>query len=446
MSKVEFPADFLWGAATASYQIEGGWKEGGKGESIWDRFSHTPGKVARDENGDVACDHYRLWRDEIALMKEMKLKAYRFSISWPRVMPNGRGAVEQRGIDFYSRLIDELLANNIQPLPTLYHWDLPQSLEDLGGWPNRDVAKWFADYAHVIARALGDRLEMMTTFNEPSIFSVCGYLIGEHAPGYADPMKYFPASHHINLAHGLAVEAIRAEVKNKVGTVLQLGPFHPKGDSELDGRAAHRLDGLMNRWYADPVTVGTYPKDMLELIGGLVPIKDGDMKTIHQPLDFIGLNLYTRHAAYHDPNTPLLEAQADECYPSNREHTAMNWEVYPESIYETLMRFPSEWGDPEVYITENGAAFEDMVENGGVRDDRRINYLKLYLEQVRRAMDEGVKVKGYFVWSFLDNFEWSLGYDKRFGLVHVDYETLRRTPKASAFWYRELIENGYFEM
>jgi len=369
MSRVEFPEDFLWGAATASYQIEGGWNEGGKGESVWDRFSHTPGKIEDKSSGDVACDHYHRYKDDVALMRELKLGAYRFSISWPRILPEGRGKVEQRGIDFYSKLVDELLAAGIEPAPTLYHWDLPQALEDKGGWANRDIAGWFADYAGVVAKALGDRLPMLTTFNEPGIFSVLGYLIGVHAPGHKDPMKYFPASHHINLAHGRAVQAIRAETSTtKVGTVLQLGPFHPKTDSDEDAVAARRMDGLMNRWFAEPVTVGTYPADFLELIEGLVPIEKGDMETIYQPLDFIGMNLYTRIFAHHDKNTPLLEAMADEGHKlPGAEYTAMGWEVYPESIYETLMRFPAEWGDPDVYITENGAAYDDQVVNGAVR-------------------------------------------------------------------------------
>ncbi len=448
MSKVEFPDDFLWGAATASYQIEGAPEEGGKGESVWDRFSHTPGKTRDGHTGDVACDHYHLYRDDVALMSELGLRAYRFSISWPRIMPAGRGKVEQRGIDFYSSLIDELLAAGITPMPTLYHWDLPQVLEDKGGWANRDLAGWFGDYAQAVAKHLGDRLPMISTFNEPGIFSVLGYLIGQHAPGHKDPMKYFPASHHVNLAHGQAVQAIRAESPtSKVGTVLQLGPFHPRTDSEEDHLAARRMDGLMNRWFVEPVTMGTYPADFLELVGALVPIKEGDMKAIHQPLDFVGLNLYTRIICHYDQSTPLLEAMADEGHQDpDKEYTAMGWEVYPESIHETLTRFPAEWGDPEVYITENGAAYDDQIVNGAINDEARINYFKLYLAQVRRAMDDGVKVRGYFAWSLMDNFEWAHGYHKRFGLIHVDYQTMRRTPKASAFWYRDLIGSGGYEL
>jgi beta-glucosidase len=448
MAKIEFPEDFLWGAATASYQIEGAWDEGGKGESIWDRFSHTPGKIKNGDTGDVACDHYHRFKDDVALMKELKLKGYRFSISWPRILPEGAGRVEQRGIDFYSSLVDELLDAGITPLPTLYHWDLPQALDDKGGWTSRDVAGWFGDYAQVVAKNLGDRLDMLTTFNEPGIFSTLGYLLGDHAPGIADPLKYFAVSHHINLAHGAAVQAIRAESpKTKVGAVLQLPPMHPSSESEDDKRAARVMDCLMNLWYAEPVLIGRYPEDFLELIKSLVPIQDGDMEKIYQPLDFAGLNLYTRTFAKHDPEVPLLEANVDFTRRvAGADYTAMGWEVYPESIYQSLMRFKNEWGDPEVYITENGAAFRDEVVNGGVNDQKRIDYFKAYLEQVRRAMDEGVKVKGYFAWSFMDNFEWALGFSKRFGLIYTDYETLKRIPKASAFWYRELIENGSYEL
>ena len=445
MSFLSFPGDFLWGAATSSYQIEGAAKEACKGESIWDRFVHTPGKIAGNDNGDTACDHFHRYRDDVSLMREMRLQAYRFSISWPRILPNGSGKIEQRGLDFYSSLVDELLAAGIKPFITLYHWDLPQALEDKGGWANRDIAGWFGDYASAVARAIGDRVPFFTTLNEPGIFSVLGYLTGRHAPGHEDPGRYFKACHHINLAHGVAAEALRADSKAEVGTVLQLGPFHPRGDSEEDLEAARKLDGLFNRWYAEPVTLGKYPEDMMELFGGMVPIEPKDMERISTPLDFIGMNIYTRMWAYHAPEVPLLEAMVDEKYRvQGAKYTEMGWEVYPEAMHEALMRFKNEWGDPPVYITENGAAFDDKVVAGGVRDQDRIDYYKAYLEQVRRAMDEGVDVKGHLAWSLMDNFEWAEGYTKRFGLVHVDFETLARTPKASAFWYREVIENGGF--
>jgi beta-glucosidase len=448
MTKISFPPDFLWGAATASYQIEGSAQADGKGESIWDRFSHTPGKISDGATGDDACDHYRRYREDVALMRELGLRAYRFSIAWPRILPEGKGRLEQRGLDFYARLLDELHAVGITPLPTLYHWDLPQGLEEKNGWANRDCAGWFADYAALIANKLGDRLTMISTFNEPGIFSTLGYLTGYHAPGLKDPVKFFRAIHHINLAHGLAVEAMRAEApKLKIGTVLQLPPIHPRGDSPDDERAARLMDALMNRWWADPIFKGSYPADLLELVSPLVPIQEGDLVRIHQPLDFAGMNCYSRVFAYHDPKVPLLEAMIDESHRvSGADYTAMGWEVYPRCLSESLLRFKTEWGDPEVYITENGAAYDDHVVNGGVADDERIRYFQLYLAEVRRAMDAGVKVRGYFVWSLLDNFEWAHGFTKRFGLIHTDYATQRRTPKASAFWYQRLIGEGQYDL
>jgi beta-glucosidase len=446
MKRIEFPRDFLWGAATASYQIEGAWQEDGKGESVWDRFTHTPGKIKTGETGDVACDHFHRFAADVALMRALKLQAYRFSISWPRVLPQGKGAVNPKGLDFYSRLVDALLAAGLTPLVTLYHWDLPQALQDLGGWTRRDIAGWFGDYAGVVARALGDRVKLWATFNEPGIFSVLGYLLGMHAPGLTDAIQYFPVSHHINLAHGQAVRALRAEAGSaQVGTVLQLAPFYPVTDSEADRQAARALDGLMNRWYAEPVLIGRYPQDLLDLLKPLLPIQPGDLEQIYQPLDFAGLNLYTRVFARHDPSVPLLQAMADWNHRvPGAEYTAMGWEVYPQAIYESLLRFKNEWGNPPVYITENGAAYDDRLEAGAVRDPARIEYLKKYLAAVRRAMDQGAKVKGYFVWSFLDNFEWAEGFSKRFGLVYTDYPTQRRVPKHSALWYRQVIEaSGY---
>ena len=448
MARVSFPNDFLWGAATSSYQIEGAWDQDGKGESIWDRFAHTPGRIRDGSSGDVACDHYHLYREDISLMRRLGLRAYRFSVSWPRVLPQGKGAVNPKGLDFYSRLADGLLEAGIKPLITLYHWDLPQALQDLGGWANRDIAHWFADYAAAVARRLGDRVDLWTTMNEPQVFALLGHFTGEHAPGQMDPLKYFPASHHINLAHGDGVAAIRAESSAaRVGTVLQLPPFHPRSDREEDRRAARVLDGLSNRWYAEPVLLGRYPQDILDLLKPLkLPIHDGDLKRIHQPLDFAGLNLYTRAFARHEPAIPLIQAMIDEKHRvPGAKYTDFDWEIYPEAIYESLMRFKNEWGDPAVYVTENGMAWRDEVRDGEVHDPERIEFLTAYLAQVRKAMDHGVKVKGYFQWSLLDNFEWAYGYTKRFGLVHVDFATQARTPKASAAWYRDVIKTGGFE-
>ncbi len=312
MARISFPQDFLWGTATSSYQIEGAWKEDGKGESIWDRFTHTPGKIKDGGTGDVACDHYHKYGEDVALMRELGLRGYRFSVSWPRVLPLGKGQLNSKGMDFYSRLTDTLLEAGIEPLVTLYHWDLPQSLQDLGGWANRDVARWLGDYAAVVSAALGDRVKLWNPLNEPQIFGMLGHFTGQHAPGSMNPLQYLHLSHHINLAHGEAVAAIRNEVSDsKVGCVLQLPPIHPRSDSEEDRRAAHILDGLMNRWYAEPVLIGTYPEDILHLLKDLdLPIREGDMERIHQPLDFAGLNLYSRVFAHHDPSVPLTRSRA----------------------------------------------------------------------------------------------------------------------------------------
>jgi len=445
MARIAFPSDFLWGTATSSYQIEGAWNLHGKGESIWDRFSHTPGRIKDGSTGDTACDHYHRFREDVALMKELGLRGYRFSVSWPRIFPLGKGPLNPEGLDFYSRLTDCLLDAGIRPLVTLYHWDLPQALQDLGGWANRDIAGWFGDYAAAVSRRLGDRVDLWVTLNEPQVFGMLGYFLGQHAPGIADPLMYLAVSHHIHLAHGAAVQAIRAEAASaRVGTVLQLPPVHPRSDSERDAQAARTVDGLLNRWYAEPVLVGRYPQDILDRVQPLnPPIREGDMKRIHQPLDFAGLNVYTRAFAYHDPGVPLFQAMLDEHHRvAGAEYTAFDWEVYPPAIFESLMRFKDEWGNPPVYVTENGMANEDRLVHGRVEDRERIRYLAAYLAQVRRAMDRGVQVRGYFLWSFLDNFEWAEGFTKRFGIVHVDFDTLERTPKASAGWYRSVIRDG----
>ena len=451
MSIIEFPNNFLWGAATAAYQIEGAWQENGKGESIWDRFVHTPGNVQNNATGDKACDHYHRYREDVALMKKLNLGAYRFSISWPRIMPDGKGRINLKGVDFYSRLIDEFMDAGITPMATLYHWDLPQTLQDGGGWENRDIAPRFADYAAAVGQKLGDRLKMWATFNEPSMFTVLGYVLGSHAPGNKDPLTYFTIAHHVNLAHGEAVIALRNEAKDlEIGTVLNIPSIHPSTDSREDRAAALRMDGILNRWYADPVMLGTYPEDILDMISSLnVPIAQGDMEKIYQPLDYCGMNLYSRLFVKHDNRIPLFEASVDvkkgRSVP-DAQYTEMGWEIYPESIYESLIRFKNEWGNPIVYITENGAAMADRLVGGCIEDDGRINFYRAYLKQVRRAIDNDVKVKGYFAWSFMDNFEWAYGYSKRFGLVYVDFDTQERILKKSACWYRDLIaENGFRE-
>jgi len=381
-------------------------------------------------------------------MRELGLGAYRFSVSWPRILPRGKGKVNQEGLDFYSRLTDTLLEADIEPLVTLYHWDLPQPLQDLGGWGNRDISRRFGDYAALVARALGDRIKLWTTLNEPQIFGMLGHFTGQHAPGSTHQLQYIHLSHYINLAHGEGVAAIRNEASTpKIGCVLQLQPIHPRSDSEPDRRAARIMDGLMNRWYAEPVLIGRYPEDILELFKDLdLPIREGDLERIHQPLDFAGLNLYSRLFAHHDPSVPLVEATLDfDCRIPGARYTHFGWEYYPEAIHEALMRFKNEWGDPVVYVTENGTSADDRLVDGEVNDQERIDFLSDYLAQVRRAMDDGVKVKGYFQWSFMDNFEWAEGYTQRWGMVYVDHASLRRTPKASAYWYRDLIASGGYD-
>lgn len=440
---IRFPADFLWGAATASYQIEGAWREGGKGESIWDRFSHTPGKIENGDTGDVAADHYRRWQADIELMAELGLKAYRFSIAWPRILPQGYGKVEPRGLDFYNRLVDGLLHAGIEPWVTLYHWDLPQALQDRGGWPARDTAKAFADYAEVVARHLGDRVKHWMTLNEPWVSAVLGHYLGIHAPGHKDLTETARATHHLLLGHGWAVPLIhRDSAGSQVGVVLNYSPAHPASDREEDVLAARISDGVVHRMYLDPLAGWPYPADVVEAQGlELDMIEQGDMAAIATPIDFLGLNNYTREVV--DRARPFeLGVLKDD----GIERTEMGWEVYPEGMYEMLMRVTREYPFKAFYITENGAAFADRAGPTGTIDDpRRVSFLKRYLTQAARAIGDGAPLKGYFVWSLMDNFEWARGYAKRFGLVYVDYETQERIPKTSARWYSRVIATNAIE-
>jgi beta-glucosidase len=434
----------MWGAATASYQVEGGWREGGKGESIWDRFSHAPGKIRDGDTGDVAADHYHRWESDIQLMQDLGLGAYRFSISWPRILPEGWGKIEPRGIDFYSRLVDGLLRAGIQPWITLYHWDLPQALEDRGGWPNRDTAKAFAEYAEVVARRLGDRVRHWITLNEPWCSAILGYRTGVHAPGRQDRAAAAAAAHHLLLGHGLAVPAIRRDCPGgQVGITLNYRPMHPATDSEENHFAARLQDGLLQRRFLDPLAGRSYPADVIENGGVALDVVQGDdMQRISSPLDFLGLNNYTREVV----NAGAVEP-GDARPPVAAERTDMGWEVYPPAIYEMLMRVAREYPFKAFVVTENGAAFPDAVgPNGEVDDPRRVAYLRSYVEQAGRALAEGAPLKGYFVWSLMDNFEWAHGYSKRFGLYYVDYATQARIPKSSARWYRRVIaENAVMD-
>ncbi len=439
-----FPPDFLWGASTAAYQIEGAWNEDGKGESIWDRFSHTRGRVRNGDTGDVACDHYHRYKEDIALMAELGLKAYRFSIAWPRIFPTGSGPINQPGLDFYRRLIAELREHGIIPMATLYHWDLPQALQDRGGWSNRDTALRFADYAATMFAELGTDVPIWATLNEPAIAAYLGHLAGVKAPGTRRFWDFMYVNHHMLLGHGLAVQAFREIAPPRtpdlpapgIGVVLNPQPTHPAGTSPQHIAAAAWFDTMWNKLYLEPIFRGTYPESALRYYrrrGMLLNYRPGDMEIISQPLDFLGLNIYTRAVV---AAAPIVGARA-VTMPGPA--TAMGWEIYPPCVYEVL-KLAQEYTNIPIYITENGAAFEDQVQpDGTINDHRRLEYLYGHIAEAHRAICDGVNLKGYFVWSLLDNFEWEDGYDKRFGIIHIDFKTLKRTWKRSAFWYRDVI-------
>jgi len=447
-SILRFPEGFIWGAATSAYQIEGGVTEGGRGPSIWDTFCRSEGKVFQGHTGDVACDHYHRYAEDVELMRTLGLHAYRFSIAWPRILPEGRGEVNPEGLDFYDRLVDALLAAGIQPFATLYHWDLPQALQDAGGWVSRDTVGAFCEYADAVSRRLGDRVKNWITHNEPWVVAFAGHAWGWHAPGLQDMATALQVAHHLLLSHGEAVPILRENggAGTQVGITLNLAPVHPASPAAEDVAAARRRDGYLNRWFLDPLFKGTYPEDMLAFYGQLAPlVQPGDMARIAAPLDFLGVNYYTRNVVRDDPESP--EVQSRLVMPEGAEVTEMGWEVYPQGLYELLMRLRDDYRPPAIYITENGAAFPDeATPDGRVFDPRRIAYLDGHLRQVHRAIREGVPLKGYFVWSLLDNFEWSHGYSKRFGLVYVFYPTQQRIVKESGYWYRRVIErNGLVE-
>jgi len=430
-----FPPDFTWGAATAAYQIEGAASVGGRGESIWDRFTSIPGNIANGDTGEVACDSYHRYSEDVRLMRELGLDAYRFSISWPRVLPDGRGRPNQDGLDFYDRLVDELLANGIEPYPTLYHWDLPQALEDRGGWPRRDTVDAFVEYVHAVSARLGDRVTHWITHNEPWVASWLGYGSGEHAPGRRSSADALAAAHHLLLSHGRATEVLRTGADTKVGITLDLIPMHPFEDTEADRDAVRKEDGFRNRWFLDPVLRGEYPSDVLERWAAILPaIADGDMRTIAARIDFLGVNYYRRHVVRADETGSPVVVE-----PEGVEQTAMGWEVYPEGLLELLVRLHEEYESPPLYVTENGAAFDDTRSNGTVDDPERTSYIARHVDAMARAIERDVPLAGYFVWSLLDNFEWTRGYSKRFGIVYIDFQTLERVPKASYDWYRDFI-------
>jgi beta-glucosidase len=439
-----FPRGFLWGASTSAYQIEGSPLADGAGPSIWQRFAHTPGRTANGETGDVACDHYRRWKSDVALMRELGLTAYRFSIGWSRIFPQGTGTMNTRGLDFYDTLVDELLANDIVPNATLFHWDLPAALDDRGGWLNRDSADWFGDYARAVFARLGDRVSMWATLNEPWVVTDGGYLHGVLAPGHGNMFEAPLASHNLLRAHGRGVQAFRAENRaGQIGIVVNLEPKDAASDSPADIAAAQRGDAYMNRQYLDPVFKGKYPDEMCEIFGAAWPtFPADDFAQISQKIDFVGVNYYTRGVVRDEPDArPLRTAYVRQ---PGRAYTETGWEVHPASLTRTLLWVTERYGPIPLYITENGAAVYDAPHaiDGAVEDPLRVWYLREHLRAARTAISQGADLRGYFAWSLFDNYEWSLGYSKRFGIVHVDYETQERTPKSSAHFYSRVIASN----
>jgi beta-glucosidase len=425
-----FPANFVWGVATSAYQIEGAAHDDGRGDSIWDVFCRRPGAIRDGSSGERACDHYHRVDEDVALIASLGVRAYRFSIAWPRVQPRGSGAWNEQGFAFYDRLIDALLGQGIAPHVTLYHWDLPQALQERGGWTDRDTVGRFGDYAAEVARRIGGRAASIATHNEPWVVAILGHEAGIFAPGLRSQQAAMQVSHHLLLSHGVALKALRAQgCAAPLGIVLNQSPIHPATDSAEDQAKARLDDGLTIRWYMDPLLCGTYPQDVLQFLGADAPsVRDGDMDTIHQPLDFLGINYYTRNVS--GTGAPL------DPVASGKEVTDMGWEVFPGGLSELLGRLNADHRLPPVYIMENGAAYPDRLVGGRVADPDRIRYLSSHIAALGDALATGVDVRGYFVWSLLDNFEWADGYSKRFGIVYVDYATQRRTPKDSARWYQ----------
>lgn len=463
MSRVSFPEGFVWGTATASYQIEGAVAEDGRGPSIWDTYSHTPGRTLNGDTGDVACDHYHRWADDLDLVAELGVDAYRFSIAWPRVMPSGKGAVNRAGLGFYDRLVDGLLDRGITPVATLYHWDLPQPLEDAGGWPVRSTALAFEEYAAVVTRALGDRVPVWTTLNEPWCSAFLGYGSGVHAPGRHDPADALTAAHHLNLAHGLAGAVIREQVPgSQLSITLNLHVARPASDSAADVDAARRIDAVANRVFLEPILRGSYPADLLADTASVTDwgfVADGDLALIGRGVDMLGVNYYStatvREAAEgasagndgHGASqySPWPGADRVDFLPPTGPLTAMGWNIDPSGLTELLVRVGRDYPGLPLMITENGAAFADEVSgDGAVHDPLRQDYLARHLAAAEEAIEAGVDLRGYFAWSLLDNFEWGYGYDRRFGLIRVDYDTQRRTIKDSGRWYAGVAAGNGF--
>ena len=443
----KFPDNFLWGSSTSAYQIEGAHNEDGKGTSIWDTFTRWDAHVLNGDNGDVACDHYHRYKDDVALFKSLHLSCYSFTIAWTRILPTGSGSVNQKGLDFYSRLVDELLGAGIMPKATLFHWDLPQALQDVGGWTNRETADRFADYARIVFDRLGDRVKFWGTHNEPWVAAFLGYGIGIHAPGICDYSQAYQAAHHLLLAHGRAVQVFRqGGYEGTIGLILNLNGLIPASDDERDIAATQREHDETHALFLDPVFKGEYPREFFEYIGPHQPrIHSGDLEVIHQPIDFLGLNHYNSDVVSFDLFGGLNKASSVPYSAPGWGRTEMNWGIHPMGIKSEVMYIKERYGNPVIYITENGCATPDVPdENGFVQDWDRIRFIQAHLQALHQAIREGANVKGYFVWSIFDNFEWERGYSRRFGLVRVNYETLERIPKQSAHWYRNVIDNNGF--
>jgi beta-glucosidase len=437
-----FPPNFYFGAATAAYQIEGGWNEEGKGLSTWDKFTHTPGKIHHGETGDIACDTYHDFLTDIHIMASLGLNAYRFSISWARVLPEGRGRVNPKGLDYYNRLVDSLLEHRLTPFITLFHWDMPLALaESFGGFCDRQGAYAFADYVEVIVRSLGDRVKHWITLNEPWEHAMMGHFLGEHAPGKRSPWLYFKVAHHQLLGHGLAVERIRSlSPEAQVGITLSQFPVYPFKATAKDRQAAEFADLFINRFYLDGLFRGAYPEALWKRLWLFKPkILDADMQVISRPIDFLGVNYYSRLFAFHAWFLPFFQAWIERKPPATLLDPELG-DAYPRGIYELAMRYRNEYGNPVVYITENGTVHNDILEDGRVHDLPRQRYLEAYLSELARAIRDGADVRGYFVWTLVDDFEWNSGYNCRMGLVYVDHPTQQRTVKDSAYWYRDLIQ------
>ena len=449
MAQLSFPKDFQWGTSASAYQIEGAAKADNKGASIWDTFTRWEGHILNKDNGDIACDHYNRMPQDIALMKEMGIPLYSFTISWTRILPEGCGAVNARGLDFYDRLVDTLLEAGIRPKTTLYHWDFPQQLQDQGGWPNRDSVEWFGDYARVVFDKLADRVDLWATHNEPWVASFLGYATGIHAPGMCDYSKAYQTAHHMLMAHGKAVQIYRESgYKGEIGLILNLNGLLPASDSEEDRAATQRIHDETHALYLDPVIKGSYPQRLFDYIGAHQPkVQGGDVELIHQPIDFLGLNYYNTDYVSYDLFGGLNKARITPYSAPGWGRTEMNWGINPDGLKQEVLYLKEKYGNPKLFLNENGCAMPDAPdEQGFVADWDRINYIRAHIHALHEAMEAGANVHGYFAWSFFDNFEWERGYSKRFGLVRVSYETLERIPKQSAYWFRDVIQKNAIEV